>query len=142
MWKLRSYLKPYLLTVIIVMILVFLEVLATLRLPDLMSQIVDQGIALGNIPLIWSTGGVMLAVALGGVLCAVVGNFLASRASTRFGRDLRFGVFGRVSEFAPREFNKFGTASLITRTTNEYAHGSAGAADGHRQRPYGCSQGF
>ncbi|HBG01379.1 MAG TPA: multidrug ABC transporter ATP-binding protein [Firmicutes bacterium] len=119
MWKLRSYLKPYLLTVIVVMILVFLEVLATLRLPDLMSQIVDQGIALGNVPLIWSTGGVMLAVAFGGVLCAVLGNFLASRASTRFGRDLRFGVFSRVNEFAPREFNKFGTASLITRTTND-----------------------
>jgi ATP-binding cassette subfamily B protein len=101
------------------MALVFLEVMATLKLPDLMSDIVDQGIARGNIPLIWSTGGIMLAVALAGVLCAVAGNFLASRASTRFGRDLRFDIFSKVGKFAPREFNKFGTASLITRTTND-----------------------
>ncbi len=119
MWRLRSYFKPYLTTIVIVMVLVFLEVMATLRLPDLMSEIVDQGIARGNIPLIWRTGGVMLAVALAGVICAVVGNYLASKASTRFGRDLRFSVFSQVGDFAPQEFNKFGTASLITRTTND-----------------------
>lgn len=119
MWRLRAYAKPYLVTVAVVAVLVFLEVMATLKLPDLMSQIVDEGIAFGNIPLIWNTGGVMLVVALGGVLSAVLGNFLASRASTRFGRDLRFAVFSRVGEFAPREFNQFGTASLITRTTND-----------------------
>ena len=101
MWRLRAYAKPYLVTVAVVAVLVFLEVMATLKLPDLMSQIVDEGIAFGNIPLIWNTGGVMLVVALGGVLCAILGNFLASRASTRFGRDLRF-VFSRVGEFAPR----------------------------------------
>ncbi|HBN96277.1 MAG TPA: multidrug ABC transporter ATP-binding protein, partial [Firmicutes bacterium] len=119
MWRLRTYVKPYLATIVTVMALVFLEVMATLKLPDLMSDIVDQGIARGNIPLIWSTGGIMLAVALAGVLCAVAGNFLASRASTRFGRDLRFDIFSKVGKFAPREFNKFGTASLITRTTND-----------------------
>lgn len=119
MRKLKTYLKPYLGTVIIVMALVFLEVLTTLKLPDLMSDIVDQGIAKGNVPLIWRTGGVMLVVALAGVVCAVVGNFLASRASTRFGRDLRLEVFSKIGKFAPREFNNFGTASLITRTTND-----------------------
>lgn len=119
MRKLKTYLKPYLGTVIIVMALVFLEVLTTLKLPDLMSDIVDQGIAKGNVALIWRTGGVMLVVALAGVVCAVVGNFLASRASTRFGRDLRLEVFSKIGKFAPREFNNFGTASLITRTTND-----------------------
>ncbi len=84
-----------------------------------MSTIVDQGIAKGNIPLIWGTGGVMLAVAIIGVLCAVLGNYLASRASTQLGRDLRFEVFKQVGQFTPREFNNFGTASLITRTTND-----------------------
>lgn len=119
MWRLRTHFKPYLSTILIVTVLVFLEAMATLRLPDLMSQIVDQGIAKGNIPLIWSTGGLMLAVAIIGVLCAILGNFLASRASTRFGRDLRFEVFKQVGRFTPREFNNFGTASLITRTTND-----------------------
>lgn len=119
MWKLRDYLKPFLPTAFMVMVLVFLEVMATLRLPDLMSEIVDQGIAQGNIALIWRTGGIMLAVALGGVLCAILGTFLASRAATGFGRDLRQAVFTKVEEFAPQEFNNFGTASLITRTTND-----------------------
>ena len=119
MWKLRSYFKPYLPTILTVMALVFLEVMATLKLPDLMSEIVDQGIVRGNIPLIWKTGGIMLAVAFAGVLCAVAGNYLASRSSTRFGRELRFDVFRSVGEFAPREFSTFGTASLITRTTND-----------------------
>ncbi|HKM42607.1 MAG TPA: ABC transporter ATP-binding protein [Limnochordia bacterium] len=119
MWKLKTYFKPYLATIIVVALLVFLEVMATLRLPDLMSTIVDQGIAGGNIPLIWRTGAIMLAVALGGVVCAVAGNYLASKASTRFGRDLRFDVFSKVGEYSPRDFNNFGTASLITRTTND-----------------------
>lgn len=119
MWKLRKYIKPYMATVVIVMLLVFFEVMATLKLPDLMSEIVDQGIAKGDVSLIWRTGGVMLAVALAGVLCAASGIFLASRASTRFGRDLRLAVFSQVGEFAPQEFNRFGTASLITRTTND-----------------------
>lgn len=119
MWRLKTRFTPYWATIIAVTILVFLEVMATLRLPDLMSIIVDQGIATGNIPLIWRTGAIMLAVALAGVVCAVAGNFLASRASTRFGRDLRFDIFRKVGQFSPRDFNTFGTASLITRTTND-----------------------
>ncbi|HPT83854.1 MAG TPA: ABC transporter ATP-binding protein [Limnochordia bacterium] len=119
MWKLRQYLRPYLLTVAVVSGLVFLEVLATLRLPDLMSRIVDEGIARGNLGLIWRTGAVMLLVALAGVACSLVGSYLASRASGAFGRDLRLGVFSRVGEFAPRDFDQFGAASLITRTTND-----------------------
>lgn len=119
MWKLREHIKPFLPAALFVMFLVFLEVMATLRLPDLMSEIVDQGIARGNIALIWKTGGLMLAVALGGVFCAILGAFIASRASTGFGRDLRKAVFTKVEDFAPQEFNKFGTASLITRTTND-----------------------
>lgn len=119
MWRLRKFAKPYLPTALAVMVLIFLEVLATLKLPDLMSEIVDLGIAQGNIPLIWRTGGVMLLVAFLGICAAVASNFLGSRASTAFGRDMRKALFSRVEEFAPQEFNKFGTASLITRTTND-----------------------
>jgi len=116
---LRQYAKPYLFTVIVVSGLVFLEVMATLRLPDLMSRIVDEGIARGNLGLIWRVGALMLAVALGGVVCSIAGNYLASRASGKFGRDVRLAVFRRVGEFSPREFDQFGAASLITRTTND-----------------------
>ena len=115
----RQYAKPYLFTVIVVSGLVFLEVMATLRLPDLMSRIVDEGIARGNLGLIWRVGALMLAVALGGGVCSIAGNYLASRASGKFGRDVRLAVFRRVGEFSPREFDQFGAASLITRTTND-----------------------
>ena len=97
----RQYAKPYLFTVIVVSGLVFLEVMATLRLPDLMSRIVDEGIARGNLGLIWRVGALMLAVALGGVVCSIAGNYLASRASGKFGRDVRLAVFRRVGEFSP-----------------------------------------
>jgi ATP-binding cassette subfamily B multidrug efflux pump len=119
MWKLKHYIKPYLLTLVVVSGLVFLEVMSTLRLPDLMSRIVDEGIALGNVGLIWRVGAVMLLVASAGVACSIAGSYLASRASSGFGRDLRFAVFSRVGQFSPREFGQFGTASLITRTTND-----------------------
>lgn len=119
MWKLKHYIKPYLLTLVVVSGLVFLEVMSSLRLPDLMSRIVDEGIALGNVGLIWRVGAVMLLVASAGVACSIAGSYLASRASSGFGRDLRFAVFSRVGQFSPREFGQFGTASLITRTTND-----------------------
>lgn len=119
MWRLREFAKPYSLAALAVMALIFVEVLTTLKLPDLMSQIVDLGIAQGNIPLIWKTGGVMILIAFLGISAAITSNFLGSRASTGFGRDMRKALFARVEEFAPQEFNKFGTASLITRTTND-----------------------
>ncbi|NLJ79981.1 MAG: ABC transporter ATP-binding protein [Firmicutes bacterium] len=119
MWRLRQYIKPFLPIALAVMALVFLEVMATLKLPDLMSEIVDLGIAQGDIPLIWRTGGVMLLVALAGAFCAVLSNLLGSLAATGLGRDLRIALFSQVERFAPQEFNKFGTASLITRTTND-----------------------
>lgn len=119
MVKLGKYVKPFLPIAFVVMFLILLEVLTTLKLPDLMSDIVDQGIATGNISLIWRTGLIMLAVALAGIIVAISGNYLASRASTAFGRDLRQAIFSQVEKFSPQEFNKFGTASLITRTTND-----------------------
>ncbi len=119
MRKLSRYMKPFLIPIILVVILVFLEVLTELKLPDLMSEIVDQGIVRGDIGFIWKTGGLMLLVAFGGLLCAILGNYLGAKASTGFGRDLRNALFSHVEEFSLEEFNKFGTASLITRTTND-----------------------
>lgn len=64
-------------------------------------------------------GGIMLLVAAGGTLVAVVAGYLASRVASQFGRDLRNAVFSRVSSFSLQEFDRFGTATLITRTTND-----------------------
>jgi ATP-binding cassette subfamily B protein len=102
-----------------VMVLVLFQSLADLTLPNLMADIVDKGIAGGDTALIWRTGGLMLLVALGGSISSIVAGYLSARASTGFGRDLRSRVFSHVESFSLNEFDKIGTASLITRTTND-----------------------
>lgn len=119
MTKLIKFLKPYRTAIAAIVILVFCQSFAQLLLPTLMAEIVDQGIVYGNIDLIVKIGGIMLLVAAGGTLVAVVAGYLASRVASQFGRDLRNAVFSRVSSFSLQEFDRFGTATLITRTTND-----------------------
>ncbi|HHT72817.1 MAG TPA: ABC transporter ATP-binding protein [Firmicutes bacterium] len=119
MWKLTRFMRPYIGGIILVVGAVFFQAFAELMLPNLMSQIVDQGIAQGNISLIWQVGARMLLVALGGTVLAVGGTYLESRLSSALGRDMRRAVFARAESFSLQEFNELGTASLITRTTND-----------------------
>ena len=116
---LRTYLRPYTREVGIVIVLVLVQTIANLYLPNLNADIINNGIAKGDIPYIWRTGGVMLAITLALGVVAVAGIYWASLTSQGVGRDLRAGVFGRVQDFSAREMNRFGTASLITRNTND-----------------------
>ena len=90
-----------------------------LSLPDYMSRIVNRGIINKDMNYIWDIGYQMVLIALGGALVTIAISFLASRISTAFARDIRTKVFAKVESFSLVEFNKFGTASLITRTTND-----------------------
>lgn len=119
MLRLFRYLRPYSALIILTLGLVFASSMAELSLPALMSRIVDDGIAKGDLATIWRVGGTMLAIALAGIAANLLGSFLASRTSMAFGRDLRSRVFSRVSSFSLRELDRFGTSSLITRTTND-----------------------
>ncbi len=119
MARLLRYIKPFAPMVAAVIILVFLQSLADLNLPTLMADIVNEGIAAGDSNFIWRTGAIMLTVALGGAACAVVSGYLSARISAGFGRDLRSRVFAHVESFSLHEFDRIGTASLITRTTND-----------------------
>lgn len=119
MLKLSRQLKPYRVPIAIVCVLMFLQTMAQLYLPNLMSDIVDKGIALGDTGYIWRTGGWMLLVAAGGAICTVIANFLSSQTAMGFGQRLRSLVFARVESFSQHEFDQIGTASLITRTTND-----------------------
>lgn len=119
MLKLLRMLKKYKFAVILVIILVFLQSISDLYLPTLMSNIVDKGIANGDVPYIWRVGGLMLFIALLGAICSIVVSFLASQVSGKFARDLRSKVFRHVENFSLQEFDRIGTASLITRTTND-----------------------
>jgi ATP-binding cassette subfamily B multidrug efflux pump len=116
---LRTYLRPYLPQVLVVVVLVAIQSIGNLYLPNLNADIINNGVVKGDIGYIWRTGGVMLGItAVMGVI-AVIGIYWASRASMGVGRDLRAAVFARVQTFSARELNRFGTASLITRNTND-----------------------
>ncbi|BFH17810.1 ABC transporter ATP-binding protein/permease [Paenibacillus melissococcoides] len=119
MMKLFRFLKPFRLPVAFVLGLVFFQSLAELYLPTLMSDIVDIGIVSGDTAYIWKMGGWMLLVAAGGTLCAIAGSYLSAKVASGFGRNLRRRLFTHVENFSLQEFDKIGTASLITRTTND-----------------------
>ncbi len=119
MLKLFKGLRPYWLSVLGVLILVFVTTMTDLSLPDFMSEIVDTGIVKGDVPFILGRGGVMLLVALLGTVCTIASSFLSAKVGMGFSRDLRKKVFEKVESFSLTEVNEVGTASLITRTTND-----------------------
>lgn len=119
MIKLFRNLKPYRWLVAAVLVFVFFQTLSELYLPTLMADIVDKGVVNGDTPYIWKIGGLMLLVALGGMACSIAASYFSSRAATGFGKLLRGKVFKHVSNFSLEEFDTIGTASLITRTTND-----------------------
>lgn len=119
MIRLYRFLKPFTFMVIAILALVFLQTLADLYLPTLMADLINKGIMNSDTNYIWKTGGFMLLISAGGVICAVLGNFLSSRTAVGFGRIIRNKIFKRVESFSLHEFDKIGTATLITRTTND-----------------------
>jgi ATP-binding cassette subfamily B multidrug efflux pump len=119
MIKLFRFLKPYSVPLVLVLILVFLQSLSDLYLPTLMADIVDTGIVKGDTTYILQIGGFMLLIAAGGAVCSIIASFFSSRVATSFGRDIRGKIFTHVERFSLHEFDKVGTASLITRTTND-----------------------
>src|SRR5437660_12886727 len=116
---LRTYLRPYLREVAIVIVLVLIQSIANLYLPNLNADIINNGVAKGDIPYFWRTVAVMLGITLVLGVIAIAGVYWASRASMGVGRDLRAAVFDRVQSRSASEMNRFGTASLITRNTND-----------------------
>ena len=119
MIKLFRFLKPYRLPIAFVFVLVFVQSLANLYLPTLMADIVDKGIVKNDTAYILRVGGIMLLVTVGGMLCAIAASFFSARIATGFVRLLRGKIFAHVEHFSLHEFDTVGTASLITRTTND-----------------------
>lgn len=119
MRKLFRYLTPYKMAIVAIVGFVFIQTLSELYLPTLMSNIIDQGVINQDIPYIWKIGGFMLLVTLLGALAAVVASYFSAKVSMSFGKDLRNRVFSHAESFSLHEFTEVGTASLITRTTND-----------------------
>ncbi|MEX3504367.1 ABC transporter ATP-binding protein [Corynebacterium sp. LK2510] len=111
--------RPYAGYITVVMVLQLITTLATLYLPDLNAQIIDEGVANADVPYIWRVGAVMLAVAFVQVIAAVAAVWFASRTAMGVGRDIRSDVYSRVSSFSAEDLSYFGTPTLVTRGTND-----------------------
>jgi ATP-binding cassette subfamily B multidrug efflux pump len=116
---LRSFLRPYGRPLALIVTLQLAATIATLYLPTLNAEIIDNGVVKGDTGYILTLGGIMLAISLGQIVCSVGAVFFSARTSMAVGRDLRAAVFHRVQDFSTREVGRFGAPSLITRTTND-----------------------
>jgi len=116
---LRERLRPYTRPLLLVVVLQLVGTMASLYLPSLNADIIDQGIARGDTSYILGTGGWMLVVTLVQIACSVAAVYAGARTAMGFGRDVRAALFHRVGEFSAREVNRFGAPSLITRGTND-----------------------
>lgn len=119
MKKLFKYLKPFTPMIIVAIILTFCQGMLNLYLPNLMSDIVNNGIVGQSLNEVYKYGKQMVLVTLGFMLCAIGATFMASRVSAGFGKKLRLAIYRQVEEFSLAEFKKISTSSLITRTTND-----------------------
>lgn len=119
MFSLFKHLKKHSKLIFIIIILIFVQSMMELLLPTIMSKVIDDGIMQKNMQNISIQAIKMCVVILISVVCSITSVFLASKVSTRFGQDIRRKVFVKVQSFSSKEFNKFGVASLITRTTND-----------------------
>jgi len=117
--KILKYLSPYVWPLILMAIFVYCQVSATLALPDYMARIINEGIMKQDTNLIFRNGLIMILIAIGGSLAAIAVSYLSSKISTGFARNLREALFSKVENFSLIELNKFSTASLITRNTND-----------------------
>ena len=111
--------KPYAGQFALVIALQLVTTLATLYLPDLNADIINNGVAQADVPYIWRVGRTMLLVALVQIVAAIGAVWFASRVAMQTGRDIRAAVYDRVSGFSSEDMARFGTATLVTRGTND-----------------------
>jgi ATP-binding cassette, subfamily B, multidrug efflux pump len=116
---LRQYLRPYSAPIALVLVLLFIQAIANLYLPELNADIINNGVVKGDIDYILQTGGVMLGVTALLMLAAFVAVYFSAKVAMGFGRDVRSAIFRQVQTFSQVELNHFGAASLITRNTND-----------------------
>jgi ATP-binding cassette subfamily B protein len=116
---LETYLAPYKAPIAAIAALQLVATIASLYLPTLNADIIDNGIVRGDHGYIVRVGAVMLGISFVQVMGSIAAVYLGARTAMGFGRDLRSAVFRRVGEFSNREVAAFGAPSLITRNTND-----------------------
>jgi len=116
---LKKYCAPYKGQVALILLMLLVQAIASLYLPNLNADLINNGVAKGNVGYIWHIGEIMLASSALVMGASIWLAFLAAKVSMAFGRDLRKAVFTAVEGYSARELNKFGAPSLITRNTND-----------------------
>ncbi|MFE6757604.1 ABC transporter ATP-binding protein [Streptomyces sp. NPDC057684] len=116
---LRTYLGPYKKPIGLLVLLQFLQTCASLYLPTLNADIIDNGVVKGDTGYILTFGAIMIAITVVQMVCNIGAVFYGARTASALGRDVRASVFDRVQSFSAREMGQFGAPSLITRTTND-----------------------
>ncbi|WP_434965300.1 ABC transporter ATP-binding protein [Brevibacterium casei] len=114
-----KFAKSYWLFIVFVVVLQLASTIAALYLPSLNARIIDEGVAEGDTDFIWSTGMTMLIVCLVQVITAVTAIYFGARSAMGVGRDIRRAIYSRVDELSTLEVGRFGSATLITRNTND-----------------------
>jgi ATP-binding cassette subfamily B protein len=115
----RDYLRPYQGLVAFLVVLQLVGTMASLYLPSLNGQIIDEGVAKGDTAYILRAGTWMLAVSLVQIAATIGATYLGARSAAGLGRDLRTAVFARVGTFSEQEVSRFGAPTLISRNTND-----------------------
>ncbi|NUO35363.1 MAG: ABC transporter ATP-binding protein [Terrabacter sp.] len=116
---LRSHLRPYGGEISLIVLLQLVSTLASLYLPSLNGEIIDDGVAKGDTGFIVRHGGLMLGVSVVQIAAAVGATYLAAKVAMGMGRQLRANIFGTVVDYSAQEVAKFGAPTLISRNTND-----------------------
>jgi ATP-binding cassette, subfamily B, multidrug efflux pump len=116
---LRTHLRPYRAAIAIVVVLQLVQTIATLYLPTLNADLIDNGVVKSDTGYILRIGVLMIAITLVQVICAIVAVYFGARTAMAFGRDVRAALFNQVQSFSAREVGQLGVPSLITRNTND-----------------------
>src|SRR4051794_17461482 len=116
---LKNHLAKYRSLLVAVVALQLVQTVATLYLPSLNANIIDKGIARGDHGYIWRIGMLMLGITVIQIGFSIGAVYFGSKTAMGFGRDVRSGLFHRVTDYSTQEVNLFGAPSLITRITND-----------------------
>ena len=119
MLKSIKYLKPYFWQCLLIVLGVALQVYTALELPALSSDLMNKGVAESNMSFIFQTGLLMLGITALGSLGSIVSSYFSAKVSSRVSMDMRKSIFAKVMSLSFADVEKFSTASLITRTTND-----------------------
>ncbi|MGX7059478.1 ABC transporter ATP-binding protein [Vagococcus humatus] len=106
-------------SVLMAIVFMFVQVLSDLYLPTLTSDIINNGVSKGDVKYIWSVGLVMLGYSVISILASIGNTFFATKESQKLGKRLRSEIYQKVEYASLDQFDQFGTATLITRTTND-----------------------